>query len=83
MRRCPECKTEYEDKISFCGQDGTITIQVQPPDDHDPRLGQKLGEYITAARVADGAMGRVYEGRHPETKERVALTGLHTDGHLL
>ncbi len=30
-----------------------------------------------AARVADGAMGRVFEGRHPETKARVAIKVLH------
>jgi serine/threonine-protein kinase len=29
------------------------------------------------ARVADGATGRVYEGRHPDTKARVAIKVLH------
>lgn len=32
---------------------------------------------MVVARVADGAMGRVYEGRHPETKARVAIKALH------
>ena len=63
----------------FCGHDGTITIQEQDPEDFDSRLGQKLGAYIVAARVADGAMGRVYEGRHPETKQQVAIKVLHED----
>ena len=31
------------------------------------------------ARVADGAMGRVFEGRHPETKARVAIKVLHAN----
>lgn len=31
------------------------------------------------ARVADGAMGRVYEGRHHENRERVAIKVLHAD----
>lgn len=31
------------------------------------------------ARVADGAMGRVYEGRHFDTKERVAIKVLHPE----
>lgn len=79
VRRCPECGASYEDEISFCGQDGKITVEVQPPDDHDPRLGNKLGEYIVAARIADGGMGRVYEGRHPETKQRVAIKVLHAN----
>jgi len=34
---------------------------------------------MVVARVADGAMGRVYEGRHPETKARVAIKVLHPD----
>ena len=79
MRRCPECGVSYEGEISFCGEDGNITIEVQPTDDHDPRLGKKLGEYIIAARVADGGMGRVYEGRHPDTKQRVAIKVLHAN----
>jgi serine/threonine-protein kinase len=54
-----------------------ITIQDQDPGDFDPRLGKQLGGYIVAARVADGAMGRVYEGRQPETKARVAIKVLH------
>ncbi|MEM9865330.1 MAG: serine/threonine-protein kinase [Myxococcota bacterium] len=77
MRKCPICGTEYEDSVSFCGHDGAITIQEQDPSDHDPRLGTTLGAYIVAARVADGGMGRVYEGRHPETRARVAIKVLH------
>lgn len=78
-RKCPQCAAEYGDEVFFCGMDGTITIQVQDPTDFDPRLGKKLGEYIVAARVADGAMGRVYEGRHPETKQQIAIKVLHED----
>jgi serine/threonine protein kinase len=78
-RTCPACGTAYSDDAFFCGADGTITVQDQPenPADFDPRLGQRLGGYIVVARVADGAMGRVYEGRHPETRERVAVKVLH------
>jgi len=67
--------------VFFCGMDGTITVQEQSPTDCDPRLGTQLGGYIVVARVADGAMGRVYEGRHPETKARVAIKVLH--GHVV
>jgi serine/threonine-protein kinase len=52
-------------------------VQDQDPADFDPRLGKQLGVYIVVARVADGAMGRVYEGRHPDTKARVAIKVLH------
>ncbi len=78
-RACPQCRTVYPDEVFFCGEDGTITVQVQDPSDPDARLGTRLGGYIVVARVADGAMGRVYEGRHPETKERVAIKVLHAD----
>jgi serine/threonine-protein kinase len=63
--------------VFFCGEDGSITIQEQAKDDVDTRLGKQLGGYIVAARVADGAMGRVFEGRHPQTKARVAIKVLH------
>jgi serine/threonine protein kinase len=63
--------------VFFCGEDGVITVQDQDASDTDPRLGKQLGGYIVVARVADGATGRVYEGRHPETKARVAIKVLH------
>lgn len=78
-RKCPACAAVYGDDVFFCGHDGTITIQEQDPNDFDPRLGTQLKSYIVAARVADGAMGRVYEGRHPETKKQVAIKVLHPD----
>jgi serine/threonine protein kinase len=77
MRACPSCAKSYPDAVFFCGEDGSITIQEQPPGDVDSRLGKQLGGYIVVARVADGAMGRVYEGRHPTTKARVAIKVLH------
>ncbi len=76
-RTCPVCGTTYPNQVAFCGKDGNITIQDQDPSDFDARLGTKLGRYIVAARVADGAMGRVFEGRDPDTKERVAIKVLH------
>jgi serine/threonine-protein kinase len=76
-RRCPACGKVYPNAVFFCGEDGTITIQVQEGGDVDSRLGSRLGGYLVVARVADGAMGRVYEGRHPETKARVAVKVLH------
>ncbi|MDQ3034498.1 MAG: serine/threonine protein kinase [Myxococcota bacterium] len=79
-RRCPQCGTEYPDAVAFCGHDGTITIQVQPAGEPaDGRLGARYGDYVVVARVADGAMGRVYEGRHAVSKQRVAIKVLHDD----
>jgi Protein kinase domain len=76
-RVCPTCRTAYPDAVFFCGADGAITLEEQSGADADPRIGQQLGGYIVVARVADGAMGRVYEGRHPETRARVAIKVLH------
>lgn len=79
-RRCPECQTEYDDSIAFCGNDGTVTVHVQRPDEApDARLGRRFGEYVVVAPVADGAMGRVYEGRHASTRQKVAIKVLHED----
>jgi serine/threonine protein kinase len=76
-RTCPSCGASYPEETFFCGTDGFITIQEQDPAQFDPRLGKQLGGYMVVARVADGAMGRVYEGRHSGTKARVAIKVLH------
>ncbi len=78
-RSCPTCGSTFADDVFFCGHDGAITVQDQDAADVDPRLGRKFGDYIVVARVADGAMGRVYEGRHTESRERVAVKILHDD----
>ncbi len=79
-RRCPSCGTLYEESIAFCGHDGTVTIHVpEAGEEADPRLGQRFGEYVVVMRVADGAMGRVYEGRHVTTRQKVAIKVLHAD----
>jgi serine/threonine protein kinase len=80
-RICPDpsCARKYPDDVSFCGECGKITIAEQSPQDFDARLGQRLGDYLVVARVADGAMGRVYEGRHHATRARVAIKVLHPD----
>ncbi len=61
----------------FCGHDGELTIEEQDPGDTDPRIGKQLGDYVLVARVADGGMGRVYEARHVQSRDRVAIKVLH------
>jgi len=78
-RQCPTCATVFDDDVAFCGNDGHLTIQVLPPGESDLHLGTTLGDYVVVAQVADGAMGRVYEGRHAKTKQRVAIKVLHPD----
>ena len=43
------------------------------------RIGEQLGAYMVLAHVADGSMGSVYEARHRETGERVAVKVLHSE----
>ncbi len=78
-RRCPECGASYPDDAFFCGLDGKLTLEVQPEGEEDPRIGSAVGDYLLVARVADGAMGRVYEARHPESRQRVAIKVLHEE----
>ena len=38
-----------------------------------------LDQYVVVARIADGAMGRVYEARHRGTRARAAIKILHAN----
>jgi serine/threonine-protein kinase len=71
----PACGKRYPDDAAFCGECGSINLE----EGADRRFGQRYGEYVVVARVADGAMGRVYEGRHHQTRERVAIKVLHPE----
>jgi serine/threonine-protein kinase len=51
-----------------------------PSSVEDPRIGARLcGRYEIRRVVADGGMGRVYEGIDKETDTRIAVKVLHTD----
>ncbi len=83
MKSCPTCQRGYPDDAGFCPVDGValITASMVPvaPSD-DPRIGAKLsGRYELRRVVADGGMGRVYEGIDKETNTRVAVKVLHDD----
>jgi serine/threonine protein kinase len=45
----------------------------------DPRIGTQVRGYPIVGFVADGAMGRVYDGRDKTSGERVAIKILHDD----
>jgi serine/threonine protein kinase len=83
MRSCPHCKRVYPDDARFCAVDGKELISaslvpVASPD--DPRLGKRLcGRYELRRVVADGGMGRVYEGIDRELNQRVAVKVLHSE----
>lgn len=84
MKSCPVCARTYPDDAGFCPADGTplkaASALPPPAASDDPRIGQKLcGRYELRRVVADGGMGRVYEGIDKETNTRIAVKVLHDD----
>ncbi len=74
----------FPDDAGFCPADGSqlqfaSMVPVTNTSD-DPRLGAKLcGRYEVRRVVADGGMGRVYEGIDKQTQTRIAVKVLHDD----
>ncbi len=83
MKSCPACKRVYPDDAGFCPADGTglITASMVPVgSNEDVRIGARLGgRYEVRRVVADGGMGRVYEGIDKQTNTRIAIKVLHDD----
>jgi tRNA A-37 threonylcarbamoyl transferase component Bud32 len=74
----------FPDDAGFCPADGSALqfasmVPVNSSED-DARLGTKLcGRYEIRRVVADGGMGRVYEGIDKQTNTRIAVKVLHSD----
>jgi serine/threonine protein kinase len=84
VKSCPKCQRVYPNDAGFCPADGTalVAASMAPPPmtDEDPRIGKKLcGRYEIRRVVADGGMGRVYEGIDKQTDARIAVKVLHDD----
>jgi serine/threonine-protein kinase len=86
LKCCPSCKRLYEDHdAAFCPIDGTglqSLDDAEPPrDPEDARVGQSIcgGRYELWRVVADGGMGRVYQGLDTELSAGVAIKVLHAD----
>ncbi len=82
MKSCPTCQRVYPNDAGFCPADGTglLNTSMAPPPmvSDDPRVGQRLcGRYEIRRVVADGGMGRVYEGIDRQTDTRIAVKVLH------
>ncbi len=82
MKICPRCQRVFPNDAGFCPADGTAltTASMAPaaPSADDPRIGTTLCDRYEIRRiVADGGMGRVYEGIDRETNSRIALKILH------
>ena len=84
MKSCPICKRVFPNDAGFCPADGTAltTASMAPvaPSEEDPRIGARMCDRYEIRRVvADGGMGRVYEGIDKQTDSRIALKVLHED----
>jgi serine/threonine protein kinase len=82
MKSCPICQRVFPNDAGFCPADGTAlaSASVAPvaPSADDANIGARLcGRYEIRRVVADGGMGRVYEGIDKETDSRVAVKILH------
>jgi serine/threonine-protein kinase len=82
---CPKCQRAFPAAdAAFCPADATpLAPAAQVPLPHDPNepmLGHTLaGRYEIRRVIADGGMGRVYEGRQLEPERRIAVKILHPD----
>ncbi len=83
MKACGVCGRLYADDSGFCQADGQELIsvsEVPAMDESDPRVGQLLANrYLVYRFVADGGMGRVYEGLDRHAERHVALKVLHAE----
>ncbi|HEY4016839.1 MAG TPA: protein kinase [Polyangiaceae bacterium] len=82
MKSCPICQRVFPNDAGFCPADGTAlaSASVAPaaPSADDANIGAHLvGRYEIRRVVADGGMGRVYEGIDKQTDSRVAVKILH------
>jgi serine/threonine-protein kinase len=73
----------FPDDAGFCPADGSalqFASMVPVATGDDPRLGTKLCDRYEIRRVvADGGMGRVYEGIDKQSQTRIAVKVLHAD----
>jgi eukaryotic-like serine/threonine-protein kinase len=82
MKSCPKCQRVFPDDAGFCPADGTAltapSMAPVAPSAEDARIGTRLcGRYEIRRKVADGGMGRVYEGIDRQNQARIALKILH------
>src|SRR5271154_2203778 len=82
MKSCPTCQRVFADDAGFCPADGTAlaasSMAPVAPSADDARIGARLcNRYEIRRKVADGGMGRVYEGIDKKNNSRIAVKILH------
>lgn len=82
---CPKCQRLFPvNEGTFCPADATRLEPIDqvpvPRDPNEPFIGHTLGgKYEIRRVIADGGMGRVYEGRQLDLQRRIAIKILHAD----
>lgn len=82
MKSCATCFRVYANDASFCASDGSPLVLSESirPQSTDPRVGKVVaGRYDLQRKVADGAMGRVYEAIDKQLDAQVAVKVLHPE----
>jgi serine/threonine-protein kinase len=84
MKSCPRCQRVFPDDAGFCPADGTAlssaSLAPAAVSAEDPRIGTRMcGRYELRRVVADGGMGRVYEGIDKQSNTRIAVKILHPE----
>src|SRR5258708_34811819 len=84
MKSCPQCQRVFPNDAGFCPADGPplagASLAPAAPSADDARIGARLcGRYEIRRVVADGGMGRVYEGIDKQGDARIAVKVLHDD----
>jgi serine/threonine-protein kinase len=82
---CPKCQRSFPTgEATFCPADATRLEPIEqvplPADPNEPFIGHTIaGKYEIRRVVAEGGMGRVYEGRQLDLQRRIAVKILHAD----
>ncbi len=80
MKSCATCFRVYGNDAAFCASDGSPLVQSESirPVSKDPRVGTVIASrYSLQRKVADGAMGRVYDAIDLHSDTQVAVKVLH------
>lgn len=82
MKACRFCGRLYAPDAGYCQADGEELVSVsrvsRPEDPSDPLVGQVICDrYLVTRVVADGGVGRVYEGLDRVAERHVALKVLN------
>lgn len=81
MKVCPQCQTQFDDKATFCGQDGSrLNFVTKEKTQEDPLLGTWLdAKFKIQRKLGQGGMGAVYQAEHVRMGRLCAIKVLPPD----